>query len=777
MSPDQTAASEGTARPATGTRHLTIEHYESIGRISGALAQHAEEILKSLPGLEHVVERVFRSLAEVDKEGRAIRRALPFAQLCGESGESDESVRRVVDRFRADDCSFLVPSLSSAPLLKPDSRVDVGHEALLRRWERAKEWLQAEAHDGEQYRRLLSRADNERDVLPIKIVKDRVQWWKGQPRTSAWADRYGGGLERVDRLINDSLRRKRLIVRSAIALGCLVVIGSQLAWLGYANYRQRVEKAETDRKIERLEKEQQTALAEKNYQIAVASAKRFVDQVGESLNYGTVSVKGAKDLLKTVENNLDQVEAVRRTPETAEAAVNLDLAMADIYSALGDLDRAHQTAKAAKELAEPFLKNDPDNRKFLLLAYGASWRMGDALADRGSDRAVLLQALQEYQGAMALAERSAALAPDSGARKRDLMFVHQKIGDIRLQQGNWDGAVDEYRAGLAFIQSVVEREPDNPDWRREHANTMSRLGQAFTAKRDFAAALKNYLAAFETRTALAAADPNNEVLQSNVAASYVEFGRLHERLNDLDAALTNYKKALEVRERLARKDPENANWRVSLAPLYTSIGGVLRKKDDLDGSLQHYGNALRMREELALRDRTNPSRQEAVALALVSVADLLVARNDTNEALRHYSAALQNLEELIKQRPDTPKYQQQMFAGRIKVGDALLLQQHRDDGLRAYQTALDMARRLADNDPGNVSWQRNILAAYIKVGDALALTEEDRNQAIESYKTALARAQELAAKYPNNAFFAAQPALLRKKIQDLEPQLATEPRP
>ena len=67
------------------------------------MSQHAEEILTNLVGLEHVVERVFRTLAEIDKEGRAIRRALPFAQLCGETGESEHDVRRVVDRFRADD--------------------------------------------------------------------------------------------------------------------------------------------------------------------------------------------------------------------------------------------------------------------------------------------------------------------------------------------------------------------------------------------------------------------------------------------------------------------------------------------------------------------------------------------------------------------------------------------------------------------------------------------------------------------------------------------------
>ncbi len=129
---DLRAAHTSKAAP----RHLTVAHYLTIGGLARALSMHAEEILAGLKGQELAVEQVFRALSELDKEGRAMRRALPFSKLLAESGMPEEAVRQVLDRFRADDCSFLVPSPTIAPALTSDTYVDVGHEALLRRWER-----------------------------------------------------------------------------------------------------------------------------------------------------------------------------------------------------------------------------------------------------------------------------------------------------------------------------------------------------------------------------------------------------------------------------------------------------------------------------------------------------------------------------------------------------------------------------------------------------------------------------------------------------------------
>ena len=149
--------------------HLDQSDYEAVGRMTGALSQHADEIMGELPGLESTVEQVFRALSERDKEGRATRRSIAFRQLIQETGRPEEEVRKVLDRFRDDDCLFLLPSKSSVPVLRDDARIDVVHEALLRGWEKISAttyklpdgsvrsgWLAEEQRDGELYRLMLA---------------------------------------------------------------------------------------------------------------------------------------------------------------------------------------------------------------------------------------------------------------------------------------------------------------------------------------------------------------------------------------------------------------------------------------------------------------------------------------------------------------------------------------------------------------------------------------------------------------------------------------------
>ena len=193
------------ARRLRGDARITDADYVAVGKMTGALSQHADAIMRDLPGLEPVVEQVFRALSERDKEGRAIRRPIAFRQLVDETGRSEADVRRVVDRFRADDCSFLLPSLAVVPVLADDTRIDVVHEALLRRWNRITPvkagevgWLAREDDDGKYYRSVLARIETGEATLPLESVNERYAWWTSPPHSEAWTRRYGGKRDRVE---------------------------------------------------------------------------------------------------------------------------------------------------------------------------------------------------------------------------------------------------------------------------------------------------------------------------------------------------------------------------------------------------------------------------------------------------------------------------------------------------------------------------------------------------------------------------------------------------
>jgi energy-coupling factor transporter ATP-binding protein EcfA2 len=179
--------------PQTGKGpNLTLDDYNKVGGVAKALSIHANEILDGLTKhgasteILQVTKRIFQALTETDQDGRVLRRPQRFGNLVkhiGTEGEADEErrreVRTVVDRLASPDCSFLRAPPDSE--LHDDSIVDIGHEALIRRWEMLKgdgntDWIREEQDDAEQYRDLL-RDLRGNGIIPPDKLPDIERWW------------------------------------------------------------------------------------------------------------------------------------------------------------------------------------------------------------------------------------------------------------------------------------------------------------------------------------------------------------------------------------------------------------------------------------------------------------------------------------------------------------------------------------------------------------------------------------------------------------------------
>ena len=198
-------------------RRLTLDHYRSIGLWKDALSRHANEVMDELeagpdgPAMAIAVQQVFRALTDVDRAGRAIRRAIPFRQLAEETGCTRAQVRAVLDAMRAEGRAFLRPP--DGDEVQEDTIVDIGHEALIRRWRKVQDpdvldergkptgWLRDEERDGQAYRSLLEIAEEgERSgnvaILPTDQATSRWDWWSQLERTEAWTSATGASVRR-----------------------------------------------------------------------------------------------------------------------------------------------------------------------------------------------------------------------------------------------------------------------------------------------------------------------------------------------------------------------------------------------------------------------------------------------------------------------------------------------------------------------------------------------------------------------------------------------------
>ena len=213
--------------------HLRIGDYTAVGGVDKALSVHANKILKALSkqsesktiALQLATKRVFQALTETDQQGRSVRRPQRFGDLVqyvNEGGEeaAKEATRVVVDRFARHDCSFLritppvdpTDSVVDADAnigIVDNSIIDIGHEALIRRWnklqgEGEENWIRDEELDAEQYRALLRYVDAGA-VIPAEDLTRVEDWWSKRKPNSFWARRYTkrdtDGFEKIRELL------------------------------------------------------------------------------------------------------------------------------------------------------------------------------------------------------------------------------------------------------------------------------------------------------------------------------------------------------------------------------------------------------------------------------------------------------------------------------------------------------------------------------------------------------------------------------------------------
>ncbi|HXZ17930.1 MAG TPA: hypothetical protein VEH77_18545 [Roseiarcus sp.] len=511
-----------------GPRRLTRQTYDDIGRMTEALSHHADEILRQCPDREMAVEQAFRALSEFDREGRAIRRPLRFDKLLAEAGVTEADLRAVIDKFRTLDCSFLVPSQSSAPIIAPEERVDIGHEALLRRWRKlAGEsekveaatgrppagWLAKEQLDGQRYRTLASLLDSSAGEMATLNDPERVRlWWNALPRTADWADRYGGKFESVKRLIDNNIsasRRARFMrhITWAAAVAMVFVVGGALAY----GWRES------------------TILEQENRLRGEArAASQLIHDFLDAYHKGKITESGALSLEPMISNFTSKVRGQLSPPEAGKLWVEGLNAETELSTASKDPDAAPRMAQAATEAGEKLARQYPKEPEVLQMQFEGLLRGGDILTARNDVDA----AVAKYDKAIAAAEKLSSFdqkSPAFDAKER--------------------AAGDLVRARLGLGDTYLMRSPPSP-------------GEA----------LKEYGEAHKIAVGLKASDPNDEDVDRDLAATDFRTGVAYAELGHWQDAYAALRGAQSIQERLSK---ENISVKWDLADTDMKLGEVI----------------------------------------------------------------------------------------------------------------------------------------------------------------------------------------------------------
>ncbi len=173
---------------------IGLEDYLAIGAMAEALSRHADEAFNELPDERSrlIAEKLFKRLTEKGTDNREIRRPTRLAELCVICEATEDEVKAVIEVFRRQGRSFLMPPVGKG--LEPDTAIDISHESLIRNWQRLQTWVNEEAQSARTYRRLAEAAVLHREgseaLLQDPALQIALDWLAQSKPNPEWGKRY-----------------------------------------------------------------------------------------------------------------------------------------------------------------------------------------------------------------------------------------------------------------------------------------------------------------------------------------------------------------------------------------------------------------------------------------------------------------------------------------------------------------------------------------------------------------------------------------------------------
>jgi tetratricopeptide (TPR) repeat protein len=481
------------------------------GGLRGALISAADEVVDGADGDVNTAFRdVMRELVGVGEDGAATRRYASLARF-----PTGSPARALLDRLVARRlCVTTDEGLGDGPV------TSLAHEALIRSWPRAQQWLQREtallrvrdelARDTAVWE-YHKRGDGWLGVAPEKLAAIRQVEEAGLMPAGAAAD-YAQQSRRRG-------RRNRLVRRAALAGICsLTVLAGIAAWLALKQRDvARIEAATSDRTTEFMVGLFQLADPGENRGNAV-TVKEVLDKGAKEIRDGAGGKSLAREpqvraelltamgkaysglgLYKPAEDLLNEARTDANSPSVSnETRVRTLLASGSTLYFAGEYDDAEKTLRAAVDLARKNLSPANTLRSSTLTWYAdvlvqlekypeAIRLYQESLAtdrQRGPDgAAVLAQTLDSLGSAYFYSGDLAAAEPAfrEGLKIREQIFgMHHALTAISLdllgvllyQSGRYEEALTYYRQALPIHREVYGAE--HP----ELATIMNNLGRA-----------------------------------------------------------------------------------------------------------------------------------------------------------------------------------------------------------------------------------------------------------------------------------------------------------
>jgi eukaryotic-like serine/threonine-protein kinase len=417
----------------------------------------------------------------------------------------------------------------------------------------------------------------------------------------------------------------------------------------------------------------------------------------------------------------ERIAAARRAdPATLKRQLRGDLDWV-VMRALEKRDRRYDTANGLALDLEGFLASEPvsagpPGRAYRARKFVRRHRAAVAFA------AMLAVLLIGFAAAMGVqAERV--------ARARDLAVARQgqaedligfMVGDLRAKLapvGRLDILDDVGQRALAYFAAVPEAELSDEELFRR-AETIRQLGEVRVEQGTLDAAMEAFRDALTLQQELVRRDPDNPEWQVGLSAAHFWVGYMHWFDSDLDGALAEFLVYRTISERLVERDPTNDAWVRELGHAHSNLGSVQEARGDLEGAMLSLRATRAIHEQLVQLDPDDREKRFYLAIAHNKVATVAQKLGRFAEAEHDFGLELAIKEALVAEYPEDVPLREHLGLAHATLGRVLTSQGSVAAAIPSFETAVEIFRWLVAQDPSNEEWRRSLAFRLIDLGSA-----------------------------------------------------------
>jgi tetratricopeptide (TPR) repeat protein len=261
---------------------------------------------------------------------------------------------------------------------------------------------------------------------------------------------------------------------------------------------------------------------------------------------------------------------------SAQAISSVRDAHQNIGSALarsGDLLGARESYRNAQQASEELLRRQDATQEQQYNAIGVHTALGDILAapddPNFGDRTA---AIAQYQAALEIAERFVKGDPENGHARRIVASCGWRLGMMWVKE-NPALALEYHGKSLAISQELSAADPLNAEYRYHASRALIGLGEALHNLGRDTEAVEDLTRAIDLQNAIESVSPERIWNLRVLSRAYVLLGRTLFVTGDRSGSLSALQNALAAADRMLQRAPASLPHQLDRAEALEAIGG------------------------------------------------------------------------------------------------------------------------------------------------------------------------------------------------------------